>query len=165
MVAGGLVTAADAFRQADLVVDGQEGGLADFLKVELKIATLAVWDRGFGCGAVGLFEEGRRRVHGRSGESGGRGLGGGAVVCNGGAAKRVGVGRHDRNLVKVRGRGGWVVPLGQQNSFQALLRAATGRQARCGEICAQQWRTPLSQRRQNGTKPVTIAAGPAVRRF
>ena len=56
VVTGGFVTAANAFRQLDFLLDGEEGGFADFLEVELEIAALAMRDGGFGRGAIGLFE-------------------------------------------------------------------------------------------------------------
>ena len=42
MVASGFVAAADALRESDFILDGQERGFTDFLEVELKIAALSV---------------------------------------------------------------------------------------------------------------------------
>ena len=75
MIAGGLVAATDAAREGDFLGDGEEGGLADLLEVQLQIAALAVRDGRLGGGTVGLFQKGRGRVLQFDAESGGRLIG------------------------------------------------------------------------------------------
>ena len=67
VVAGGLVAAADALGEGDLLLDRQKGSLADLLEVELEVAALRA---GRGASSrLGLFEERGRGVE-RRGASG-----------------------------------------------------------------------------------------------
>ena len=71
MIPGRLVAAADALGQLDLLLNGQEGGLADFLQVKLEVAAFAVRDRGLGGNGFGTLKKGRRRI-GQFNPEGGR---------------------------------------------------------------------------------------------
>ncbi len=98
MVAGVFVAAADALRESDFILDGQERGFADLLEVELKIAALSVGNRSLWGSTVVFLEKRRWRVHGGSVEGGGRRLRGGGIGGGMGSAGGFVLRRHGRMI-------------------------------------------------------------------
>src|SRR5438045_3364916 len=80
---------ADAPGERDLLVDGQQGGLANLLEIELQVGPFAMGN-GFGGGGFGLFEKGRRRIDGRGVQDSDRCLSSGGGVFR--RADRLGFG-------------------------------------------------------------------------